>query len=59
MSGDLVSRGSSPPVTGSFAKQLYCEICLKQDKGEKMLICDGCDCGERRRFVAIALSVGR
>ncbi|KAI9064868.1 hypothetical protein FKP32DRAFT_1591090 [Trametes sanguinea] len=24
---------------------LHCEICLKKDQGEKMLICDGCDCG--------------
>ncbi|KAI0775906.1 PLU-1-like protein-domain-containing protein [Trametes elegans] len=25
--------------------ELHCEICLKKDQGEKMLICDGCDCG--------------
>ena len=27
------------------ANQLHCEICLKKDRGEQMLICDGCDCG--------------
>ncbi|CCM06448.1 uncharacterized protein FIBRA_08712 [Fibroporia radiculosa] len=23
----------------------HCEICLKKDRGEEMLLCDGCDCG--------------
>ena len=28
-----------------YIVQLHCEICLKKDHGERMLICDGCDCG--------------
>ena len=47
---DEVRRGDARrervTAASSSAVQLYCEICLKQDKGEKMLICDGCDCGE-------------
>ncbi|KAI0677218.1 PLU-1-like protein-domain-containing protein [Trametes maxima] len=49
------SNANEPGVLG-FAKvasqpdsktpsDLHCEICLKKDQGEKMLICDGCDCG--------------
>ncbi len=33
------------PSSDETAAQLHCEICLKKDQGEKMLICDGCDCG--------------
>ncbi|KAH9833659.1 PLU-1-like protein-domain-containing protein [Rhodofomes roseus] len=25
--------------------ELHCEVCLKKDRGEEMLLCDGCDCG--------------
>lgn len=25
--------------------QLHCEVCQKKDRGEQMLLCDGCDCG--------------
>ncbi|KAF7793618.1 hypothetical protein EIP86_004732, partial [Pleurotus ostreatoroseus] len=25
--------------------QPHCEICQKKDRGEEMLLCDGCDCG--------------
>ncbi|KAI0938026.1 hypothetical protein AcV7_003336 [Taiwanofungus camphoratus] len=25
--------------------ELHCEVCLKKDRGDEMLICDGCDCG--------------
>lgn len=35
-------------LTDQVAIQLHCEICLKKDQGEKMLICDGCDCGMER-----------
>lgn len=26
--------------------QPHCEMCHKKDRGEEMLLCDGCDCGE-------------
>ncbi|THH33534.1 hypothetical protein EUX98_g693 [Antrodiella citrinella] len=25
--------------------ELQCEVCQKKDRGEEMLLCDGCDCG--------------
>ncbi|KAF8622184.1 hypothetical protein AX15_007296 [Amanita polypyramis BW_CC] len=27
------------------ASEQSCEVCHKQDRGEEMLLCDGCDCG--------------
>ncbi|RPD66829.1 hypothetical protein L226DRAFT_529234 [Lentinus tigrinus ALCF2SS1-7] len=41
--GGSVEAGSSKQVKSP--SELHCEICLKKDQGEKMLICDGCDCG--------------
>lgn len=32
-----------PEIKGTFEQS--CEVCHKQDRGEEMLLCDGCDCG--------------
>jgi histone demethylase JARID1 len=41
---DASCRGSKAvPVT--IAGQENCEICHKKNRGEEMLLCDGCDCG--------------
>ncbi|KZT71516.1 hypothetical protein DAEQUDRAFT_724032 [Daedalea quercina L-15889] len=45
--------GDNLPFARSAASQadkdgnpeLHCEVCLKKDRGEEMLLCDGCDCG--------------
>lgn len=34
---------SSPTI---YREQQNCEICHKKNRGEEMLLCDGCDCGE-------------
>jgi hypothetical protein len=34
---------ATPPMTTS--EQQNCEICHKKNRGEEMLLCDGCDCG--------------
>jgi len=36
--------GNPSPTT--FREQQNCEICHKKNRGEEMLLCDGCDCGE-------------
>ena len=33
---------SSPTI---YREQQNCEICRKKNRGEEMLLCDGCDCG--------------
>lgn len=33
------------PFGGLTIVQLSCEICQKKNQDEKMLLCDGCDCG--------------
>ncbi|KIL70324.1 hypothetical protein M378DRAFT_20771 [Amanita muscaria Koide BX008] len=33
----------APETRGTIEQS--CEICHKQDRGEEMLLCDGCDCG--------------
>ncbi|GJE84541.1 PLU-1-like protein-domain-containing protein [Phanerochaete sordida] len=33
------SDGNQPPT------EPHCEVCQKKDRGEEMLLCDGCDCG--------------
>jgi len=32
----------------ALREQQNCEICHKKNRGEAMLLCDGCDCGEFR-----------
>jgi histone demethylase JARID1 len=34
---------SSPTI---YREQQNCEICHKKNRGEEMLLCDGCDCGQ-------------
>ncbi|KAH8830972.1 PLU-1-like protein-domain-containing protein [Flagelloscypha sp. PMI_526] len=40
------TRLPSPPMNGilTFLQQT-CEVCHKKNRGEEMLLCDGCDCG--------------
>ena len=38
----------SDPSIAKWALSLskpHCEVCQKKDRGEEMLLCDGCDCG--------------
>ncbi|KAK2465991.1 hypothetical protein APHAL10511_001632 [Amanita phalloides] len=55
---DLQANVSQPPATSVVPPPMFydkpetkgtseqsCEICHKQDRGEEMLLCDGCDCG--------------
>ncbi|TBU33002.1 PLU-1-like protein-domain-containing protein [Dichomitus squalens] len=44
---DISTAGQDPdaPKEKRHPAELHCEICLKKDHGEQMLICDGCDCG--------------
>ncbi|KAH9482356.1 Lysine-specific demethylase lid [Psilocybe cubensis] len=37
-----VVNTSSPTI---YREQQNCEICHKKNRGEEMLLCDGCDCG--------------
>ncbi|KAH9855011.1 PLU-1-like protein-domain-containing protein [Lenzites betulinus] len=41
----LLSFAKTATTDPKSSLELHCEICLKKDQGEKMLICDGCDCG--------------
>jgi len=33
------------PSPTIYREQQTCEICHKKNRGEEMLLCDGCDCG--------------
>ncbi|PCH40905.1 hypothetical protein WOLCODRAFT_162645 [Wolfiporia cocos MD-104 SS10] len=46
-SNDLLPSALPRPERGEGREQTteHCEICLKKDRGEEMLLCDGCDCG--------------
>src|ERR1700728_1992275 len=35
----------SPTTSITTPQQQNCEICHKKNRGEEMLLCDGCDCG--------------
>src|ERR1700683_3227343 len=35
----------SPTTSITTRQQQNCEICHKKNRGEEMLLCDGCDCG--------------
>ena len=46
-------RSSDSPIV-KWALNLskpHCEICQKKDRGEEMLLCDGCDCGMYSRDI--------
>jgi [histone H3]-trimethyl-L-lysine4 demethylase len=34
------------PSPTTYREQQNCEICHKKNRGEEMLLCDGCDCGK-------------
>ncbi|GBE79852.1 predicted protein [Sparassis crispa] len=44
-----VPSGSHGPKAAAGSSQTptepHCEVCHKKDRGEEMLLCDGCDCG--------------
>ena len=52
----------SPNQAGSVSsptalrEQQNCEICHKKNRGEAMLLCDGCDCGKFHKNVTDAVS---
>ncbi|KAF8914272.1 jumonji superfamily protein [Gymnopilus junonius] len=40
---DIQAQNNPSPTT--YREQQHCEICHKKNRGEEMLLCDGCDCG--------------
>ncbi|KAL4247157.1 [histone H3]-trimethyl-L-lysine(4) demethylase [Abortiporus biennis] len=42
---DARLNGSSESKDGQNTPEPHCEVCQKKDRGEQMLLCDGCDCG--------------
>ncbi|KAF9534118.1 jumonji superfamily protein [Crepidotus variabilis] len=39
------NQAGSVPSPTSLREQQNCEICHKKNRGDEMLLCDGCDCG--------------
>lgn len=48
---EVRSPNQAGSVTSPIAlrEQQNCEICHKKNRGEAMLLCDGCDCGKFRK----------
>ncbi|KAI0701172.1 PLU-1-like protein-domain-containing protein [Cytidiella melzeri] len=42
---DLSSSNGSGLKDRQLPAEPHCELCHKKDRGEEMLLCDGCDCG--------------
>ncbi|KAF9478416.1 jumonji superfamily protein [Pholiota conissans] len=39
------NQAVNKPSPTTYREQQNCEICHKKNRGEEMLLCDGCDCG--------------